>query len=66
PLAPGALGAAHIFTRVVGPTPGPPRGPGGVARGSPLARPGQRAPVTSAVLGTMLLEQRGDELVALR
>ncbi|MFD4268648.1 PQQ-binding-like beta-propeller repeat protein [Rhodococcus sp. NPDC058481] len=65
-IGPGALMAGQILIPVDGAIAVHDTVTGAEVRRIAVDRDGERAPVTSAVLGTMLLEQRGDELVALR
>ena len=65
-LGPGAVYAGRLLLPVPAGVALLDTGAGRIERTLPVPRPGPRAPVTSAVLGDVLLEQRGPDLVALR
>ncbi|SEL96513.1 Rv3212 family protein [Rhodococcus maanshanensis] len=65
-IGPGALMAGQILVPVDGAIAVHDLSTGAEVRRIAVDRAGEQAPVTSAVVGTVLLEQRGDELVALR
>ena len=65
-LGPGAVYAGRLLVPVPAGLAVVEGGTGAVRRTIPLARPEPPGPVVSAVLGDVLLEQRGPDLVALR
>ncbi|MFC7447513.1 hypothetical protein [Rhodococcus daqingensis] len=65
-IGPGALMAGQILIPVEGAIAVHDLATGGEVRRIAVDRADAQAPITSSVVGTVLLEQRGDELVALR
>ncbi|PTR44445.1 hypothetical protein C8K38_104281 [Rhodococcus sp. OK611] len=65
-IGPGALMAGQMLVPVDGAIAVHDLSTGAEVRRIAVDRAGEQSPITSAVVGTVLLEQRGDDLVALR